>query len=158
MAAVAEIHLRRRSKVELEVQICEISLISNLVTMGMGAWMGPSTNEKEGSMHHDTQLHIASQLLSALMVNTPSRDMDDREADIRHALDVAAELMRQWGPTTPPVGFNPPPAAGRSLSMPVDRSLPPPEMPESMEQWRSSRINTPMPGPKPKLGRRPGLH
>ncbi len=102
MAAGAEIRLRRRSKVELEVQICEISLISNLAPMGMGAWMGPSTNEKEGSMHHDTQLHIASQLLSALMFQTPSRDMDDREADIRHALDVAAELMRQWGPTTPP--------------------------------------------------------
>lgn len=158
MAAGAEIHLRARSMVKLDVQICEISLISHLATMGMGAWVGPSTNEKEGSMHHDTQLHIASQLLSALMVNTPSRDIDDRDVDVRHALDVAAELIRQWGPTTPPGGFTPPPAAGTSLRMPVDRSLPPPEMPESMEQWRSSRINTPMPGPKPKLGRRPGLH
>lgn len=109
MAAGSEIHLRARSMVELDVQICEISLISHLATMGMGAWMGPSTNEKEGSMHHDTQLHIASQLLSALMVSTPSRDIDDRDVDVRHALDVAAELIRQWGPTTPPGALLPRP-------------------------------------------------
>ncbi len=58
-------------------------------------------------MHHDTQLQIASQLLSALMVQTPSRDIDDRDVDVRHALDVAAELMSS-GDRLRPRGAAPP--------------------------------------------------
>lgn len=44
-------------------------------------------------MPANVELRIASRLLSALMAQSGTRDVADREVDIQHALDVAAALL-----------------------------------------------------------------
>lgn len=47
-------------------------------------------------MPANVELRIASRLLSALMAQSGTRDVADREVDIQHALDVAAALLRRF--------------------------------------------------------------
>lgn len=47
-------------------------------------------------MFSHPQFQVASQLLIGLMFQGPSRQLGDRVEDVRHALEVSAELIRQW--------------------------------------------------------------
>jgi len=48
------------------------------------------------------QLEIASRLLSGIISQDRNRKLTDRSEDIRHSLDVAAELIRQSDQRSPP--------------------------------------------------------
>lgn len=59
----------------------------------------------------EPKLEIASRLLSGIISQDRNRKLDDRSDDIRHSLEVAAELIRQSGESTPPdleLTFDPP--------------------------------------------------
>lgn len=114
-------------------------------------------------MPANVELRIASRLLPALMAQSETRDIAQREADIRHALDVAAALMRQFAAS--PAGqaqqsYAPGPG-GRSLprAATVDRAQEPPSF-VSQEEWRRARGLGPAPtsqsSRKPSSG--PSIH
>ncbi len=50
----------------------------------------------------EPQLEIASRLLSGIISQDRNRKLGDRADDIRHSLDVAAELIRQNDDRKPP--------------------------------------------------------
>ena len=50
----------------------------------------------------EPQLEIASRLLSGIISQDRNRKLGDRADDIRHSLDVAAELIRQSDERKPP--------------------------------------------------------
>ncbi len=50
----------------------------------------------------DPKLEIASRLLSGIISQDRNRKLTDRSDDIRHSLDVAAELIRQSEERSPP--------------------------------------------------------
>ena len=54
-------------------------------------------------MFSHPQFQVASQLLIGLMFQGPSRQLGDRVEDVRHALEVSAELIRQWEEGCSPV-------------------------------------------------------
>jgi len=47
-------------------------------------------------MLSNPHFQVASRLLIGLMCRARSRDRGDQIADVRHALEVSAELIRQW--------------------------------------------------------------
>lgn len=53
-------------------------------------------------MQLEPKLEIASRLLSGIISQDRNRKLDDRSDDIRHSLEVAAELIRQSGERSPP--------------------------------------------------------
>lgn len=94
------------------------------------------------------ELRIASRLLPALMAQSETRDVAQREVDIQHALDVAAALMRRFAASpagqvqhtyVPNNGARSPPKAAT-----VDRQQVPPSL-ISQEEWRKSRGLAPAP-------------
>ncbi len=87
-------------------------------------------------MLSNPQLQIASQLLIGLMSQARSRQLDDRVEDVRHALDVSAELIRQWEEDQPRgAKFTPPTPVPqtRTREAVVDRTFIP------TDEWRRSR-------------------
>lgn len=96
------------------------------------------------------QFHIASQLLIGLMSQGSSRQLSDRVEDVRHALDVSAELIRQWEEDQPRRGkFTPPTPAPqtRTREAVVDRTFIP------TDEWRRSRASK---GTSPSVSRNSG--
>ena len=82
------------------------------------------------------QFQIASQLLIGLMSQGRSRQLSDRVEDVRHALDVSAELIRQWEEDQPRgAKFTPPTPIPqtRTREAVVDRTFIP------TDEWRRSR-------------------
>lgn len=87
-------------------------------------------------MFSHPQFQIASQLLIGLMSQGASRQLSDRVEDVRHALDVSAELIRQWEEDRPRGGkFTPPTPVSqtRTREAVVDRTFIP------TDEWRRSR-------------------
>jgi len=111
-------------------------------------------------MPANTELRIASRLLPALMAQSGTRDIADREADIQHALDAAALLMRRFAAS--PAGqvqhAYVPSSGSRSAprAAAVDRAQAPPTFP-SQEEWRKSRGLPPAPTPQAARQPFPGL-
>lgn len=94
-------------------------------------------------MLSNPQFQIASQLLIGLMRQARSRDRGDQIADVRHALEVSAELIRQWqGNHLPTRDYAPPtPAAqARTKEALVDRAF------VATDQWRRDRGQKQVPG------------
>jgi len=84
------------------------------------------------------QLQIAGQILIGLMCRGRSRELSDRVIDVRHALEVSAELIRQWeGEHRSKCDYTPPsPAvAAKTREALVDRAF------VSTEQWRQKRTS-----------------
>lgn len=97
------------------------------------------------------ELRIASRLLPALMAQSETRDVAQREVDIQHALDVAAALMRRFAASpagqvqhayVPNDGTRSPPKAAT-----VNREQVPPTF-ISQEEWRKERGLAPAPTPR----------
>ncbi len=87
-------------------------------------------------MFSHPQFQIASQLLTGLMSQGTSRQLGDRVEDVRHALDVSAELIRQWEQDQPrSAKFTPPTPVPqtRTREAVVDRTFIP------TDEWRRSR-------------------
>lgn len=87
-------------------------------------------------MFSHPQFQVASQLLVGLMFQGPSRQLGDRVEDVRHALEVSAELIRQWEEDQPRRGkFTPPTPVPqtRTREAVVDRTFIP------TDEWRRSR-------------------
>lgn len=107
-------------------------------------------------MPANVELRIASRLLPALLSQSETRDIADREADIQHALDVAAALMRRFAasPSGQMQQAYAPSPGGRSSprAATVDRAQEPPTF-VSQEDWRRARGLGP--APTPKLTRTP---
>lgn len=99
-------------------------------------------------MPANVELRIASRLLPALMAQSGTRDVAEREADIQHALDVAAALMRRFAAS--PAGQVQhafvPSSGGRSAARAatVDRGQDPPTF-VSQDDWRKARGLGPAP-------------
>lgn len=110
-------------------------------------------------MPANVELRIASRLLPALIAQSGTRDVADREADIQHALDVAAALLRRFSAS--PAGqahqaYVPSPgmrSAPRAAT--VSRDQVPPTFP-SQEDWRKARGLAPAPSPRKPSG--PTIH
>ncbi len=105
-------------------------------------------------MFSHPQFQIASQLLIGLMSQGTSRQLGDRVEDVRHALDVSAELIRQWEEDQPRGGKFTPPAPvpqTRTREAVVDRAFIP------TDEWRRSRAKK---GTLPSVSRNsgPSLH
>lgn len=105
-------------------------------------------------MLSNPQFQIASQLLIGLMCRTRSYDRCDQVADVRQALEVSAELIRQWqGDHAPTRDYTPPTSAAppRTKEALVDRTF------VSTEEWRRNRTHKQL--PHPSTGRPgPSLH
>ncbi|MGE8449542.1 MAG: hypothetical protein ACN6OP_02745 [Pseudomonadales bacterium] len=87
-------------------------------------------------MFSHPQFQVASQLLIGLMFQGPSRQLGDRVEDVRHALEVSAELIRQWEEDQPRgAKFTPPTPVPhtRTREAVVDRTFIP------TEEWRRNR-------------------
>ncbi len=87
-------------------------------------------------MLSNPQFQIASQLLIGLMCRTKSYERSDQVADVRQALEVSAELIRQWeSDRLPNCSYTPPTPASpaRTREALVDRSF------VSTEEWRRKR-------------------
>lgn len=111
-------------------------------------------------MPANVELRIASRLLAALIAQGGTRDVAERKADIQHALDVAAALVRRFAAS--PAGqvqqaYAPSPrdrAPARAAT--VNREQGPPTL-LSLEEWRKARGLAPAPSPrKPSTG--PTVH
>lgn len=110
-------------------------------------------------MPANVELRIASRLLPALIAQSGTRDVAEREADIQHALDVAAALMRRFAAS--PAGqaqhtYAPiagPRATPRAAT--VSRDQVPPAF-ISQEEWRKARGLAPAPSPRKPSG--PAIH
>lgn len=110
-------------------------------------------------MPANVELRIASRLLHALMAQSGTRDVAEREADIQHALDVAAALMRRFAASpagqaqqayVPSAGARPAPRAAT-----VSRDQVPPTF-VSPDEWRKARGLAPAPVPRKPSG--PTIH
>lgn len=110
-------------------------------------------------MPANVELRIASRLLPALMAQSGTRDVAEREADIQHALDVAAALMRRFAASpagqaqqayVPSTGARPAPRAAT-----VSRDQVPPTF-VSQGEWRKARGLAPAPSPRKPSG--PTIH
>lgn len=105
-------------------------------------------------MFSHPQFKIASQLLIGLMSQSPSRQLSDRVDDVRHALDVSAELIRQWEEDKPRRGkFTPPTPVPqtRTREAVVDRTFIP------TGEWRRSRAKK-SPSPSASRNSGPAIH
>jgi hypothetical protein len=120
-------------------------------------------------MQSELTLQIASRLVSGLLCQERHCRLPDRVDDIRHALEVAAEMMRQYrgGSAAPPVHDHAPPKPAPTLP-PSASSSPPPapirtreaivvrDMP-SVEEWRKNRRRKEAPDPVANK-KKPTLH
>lgn len=93
-------------------------------------------------MPANVELRIASRLLPTLIAQSDTRDVNAREIDVQHAIDVAALLMRRFAGSphgqaqqayTSSPTCRPSPRAST-----VDREQLPPTFP-SQEDWRKAR-------------------
>jgi hypothetical protein len=100
-------------------------------------------------------LQIASRLVSGLLCHERHCRLPDRVNDIRHALEVAGEMMRQYrgGSSAPPAYDYAPPKPGPTLPPPASLSQPQAPRPQetrtqqaivvreipSVEEWRKNR-------------------
>ncbi len=101
-------------------------------------------------MFSHPQFQVASQLLIGLMFQGPSRQLGDRVEDVRHALEVSAELIRQWEEDQPRAAkFTPPTPVPqtRTREAVVDRTFIP------TDEWRRSRAKESAP---PSVSRNSG--
>ncbi len=105
-------------------------------------------------MFSHPQFQVASQLLIGLMFQGPSRQLGDRVEDVRHALEVSAELIRQWEEDQPRRGkFTPPTPVPqtRTREAVVDRTFIP------TDEWRRSRAKKST-SPSTSRGSGPAIH
>ncbi|MCC4589913.1 hypothetical protein LL974_02060 [Xanthomonas campestris pv. cannae] len=125
-------------------------------------------------MQSELTLQIASRLISGLLCQERHCRLPDRVDDIRHALDVAAEMLRQYRggssvppahgyvPPTPAPTLPPPPASPSPSQAPrlqeirtreavVVRDIP------SVEEWRKNRRHKAAPDPVANK-KKPTLH
>lgn len=111
-------------------------------------------------MHPETQLHLAGQLLGHLLRHDASRNLADRTLDVKHSIDVAGELIRQWEGVSPtrrsPTPTTPDPGSSVRRVV-VDRYALPPE-PLHVDQWRAGRTKNGHGPVAPTTGRQPRLH
>jgi len=120
-------------------------------------------------MQSELTLQIASRLVSGLLCQERHCRLPDRVDDIRHALEVAAEMMRQYrgGSSAPPVHDQAPPKPAPTL--PPSASSSPPQAPirtreaivvrdmPSVEEWRKNRRRKADPDPVANK-KKPTLH
>jgi hypothetical protein len=111
-------------------------------------------------MQSELTLHLASRLITGLLCQERHCRLPDRIDDIRHALDVAAEMMRQHGggnaapsahdyaPPKPPPTLQPssPPQAPRPQDIRTREAIVVRDMP-SVEEWRTNRRRKAAPDP-----------
>ncbi|QNH12696.1 hypothetical protein [Xanthomonas sp. SI] len=124
-------------------------------------------------MQSELTLHIASRLITGLLCQERHCRLPDRIDDIRHALDVAAEMMRQHGggnaappvhdhappkpaPTVPPPASPSPPQAPRLQEIRTREAIVVRDMP-SVEEWRKNRRRKEAPDPVANK-KKPTLH
>ncbi|MEE7546255.1 hypothetical protein HF319_03645 [Xanthomonas sp. Kuri4-1] len=124
-------------------------------------------------MQSELTLQIASRLVSGLLCQERHCRLPDRVDDIRHALEVAAEMMRQYrgGSSAPPVHDHAPPTPAPTLPPPASSS--PSQAPRlqeirtreavvvreipSVEEWRKNRRRKAAPDPVANK-KKPTLH
>ncbi|KAB7776254.1 hypothetical protein [Xanthomonas sp. LMG 12459] len=124
-------------------------------------------------MQSELTLQIASRLISGLLCQERHCRLPDRVDDIRHALEVAAEMMRQYrgGSSAPPAHDYVPPTPAPTLPPPASSS--PPQAPRqqeirtreavvvrdipSVEEWRKNRRGKGAPDPEADR-KKPTLH
>lgn len=87
-------------------------------------------------MQSELTLQIASRLISGLLCQERHCRLHDRVDDIRHALEVAAEMMRQYRG-----GSSAPPAHDYVTPTPAP-TLPPPASPSASQAHRLQEIRT----------------
>jgi hypothetical protein len=121
-------------------------------------------------MQSELTLQIASRLVSGLLCQERHCRLPDRVDDIRHALEVAAEMMRQYrgGSSAPPVHDYAPPKPAPTLPPSSPPQAPHPQeirtreaivvrdMP-SVEEWRKNRRRKEAPDPVANK-KKPTLH
>jgi hypothetical protein len=98
-------------------------------------------------MQIDPQLEIASRVLSGIIAQDRNRQLIERVDDIRHSLEVAAELIRQRdGGGTPTYEHKPPlHVAPKTLERKVEREEVP--LQELLQARRSAGPTKPTKGP-----------
>ncbi len=99
---------------------------------------------RKSSVLSNPQFQIASKLLIGLMCRTKSYERSNQVADVRQALEVSAELIRQWeGDRLPNCAYTPPAPASPATTREalVDRSF------VSTEEWRRNRAARCTPAP-----------
>ncbi|WP_267122993.1 hypothetical protein [Xanthomonas sacchari] len=124
-------------------------------------------------MQSELTLQIASRLISGLLCQERHCRLPDRVDDIRHALEVASEMMRQYrgGSSAPPAHDYVPPTQAPTLPPPASSS--PPQAPRqqeirtreavvvrdipSVEEWRKNRRRKAAPDPVANR-KKPTLH
>lgn len=101
--------------------------------------------------HLDPQLEIASRVLSGIIAQDRNRKLPDRIDDILHALEVAAELIRQReGHGAPTLEHKPRLSApAKAMERKIQRDDTPP-LPDLIAAQRNDEIERPR--------RRPTLH
>jgi hypothetical protein len=97
-------------------------------------------------MQLDPKLEIASRVLSGIIAQDRNRQLIERVDDIRHSLEVAAELIRQRdGGETPTYEHKPPlHAAPKTLERKVEREEVP--LPELLQARRDAEATKPRKG------------
>ncbi|XQA60705.1 hypothetical protein ACM9XD_14970 [Xanthomonas sacchari] len=124
-------------------------------------------------MQSELILQIASRLISGLLCQERHCRLPDRVDDIRHALEVAAEMMRQYrgGSSAPPVHDYAAPTPAPTLPPPASPSPPQAPHPQeirtreavvvrdlpSVEEWRKNRRRKAAPDPVANK-KKPTLH
>lgn len=124
-------------------------------------------------MQSELTLQIASRLISGLLCQERHCRLPDRVDDIRHALEVATEMLRQYrgGSSAPPAQDYVPPTPAPTLPPPASSS--PPQAPRqqeirtreavvvrdipSVEEWRKNRRRKAAPDPVANK-KKPTLH
>ncbi len=124
-------------------------------------------------MQSELTLQIASRLVSGLLCQERHCRLPDRVDDIRHALEVATEMLRQYrgGSSAPPAHDYVPPTPAPTLPPPASSS--PPQAPRqqeirtreaivvrdipSVEEWRKNRRRKGAPDPVANR-KKPTLH
>ncbi|UYK83714.1 hypothetical protein NG827_14725 [Xanthomonas sacchari] len=124
-------------------------------------------------MQSELTLQIASRLVSGLLCQERHCRLPDRVDDIRHALEVAAEMMRQYrggssappahdyvpptpAPTLPPPASSSPPQAPRQQEIRIREAVVVRDIP-SVEEWRKNRRRKGAPDPVANR-KKPTLH
>ena len=83
-------------------------------------------------MPQETQLRIASHIVSALVCQNRARPWAERLEDIQEALNVSAELMRRFHGSTPPRASAAP--RPKTMEAVIRRGVVP-----SLDEWRAKR-------------------
>ncbi|XQA71143.1 hypothetical protein ACM9XB_06545 [Xanthomonas sacchari] len=123
-------------------------------------------------MQSELTLQIASRLISGLLCQERHCRLPDRVDDIRHALEVATEMLRQYrggsssppahdyaptpAPTLPPPASSSPPQAPHPQEIRTREAIVVRDMP-SVEEWRKNRRRKGAPDPVANK-KKPTLH